>query len=393
MRVLVVHNYYQYRGGEGQAFSDECDLLASRGHPLLRYTHHNDEINEMRALDVGRKTLWNGTAKRELRDLLNYHQPDVIHFHNTFPLISPAAYHAVQNGEVPVVQTLHNYRIMCPGGAFFRDGAACEDCSGKRIAWPGIKRACYRNSRPATIASAAMSYGHRALGTWEKYVDLFIAPSEFTRKKYIAAGFPADRIIVKPHFVGTDPGVGTGDGGYVLYVGRLSEEKGLPVLLSAWQHSDDPPLLKIVGDGPLADLTTRATEQLQNIEWLGAQEPDTVKELMKDAMAVVVPSVCYETFGRVVIEAFAVGTPVVASDIGALVELVEHDRTGRLFYPGSAVDLAEQVEWIRDHPDEARAYRKACREEYESKYTAQRNYELLIDAYEQAALGTKVPHP
>src|SRR5581483_9761958 len=192
------------------------------------------------------RTVWSRPAYRVLRELLRAHRPAVAHFHNTFPLISPAAYYACRAERVPVVQTLHNFRLLCPNALFFRDGRVCEDCLGKAVPWPGVAHKCYRGSRSASAAVCTMLTVHRALGTWHTAVDRFIALTDASRRKFVAGGLPADKIAVKANFVDPDPGPGTGAGGYGVFVGRLSAEKGVGTLLKAWQQLGRDVPLKIV---------------------------------------------------------------------------------------------------------------------------------------------------
>ena len=271
--------------------------------------------------------------------LVRVKEPDVVHFHNTFPLISPAAYYAVQREGVPVVQTLHNFRLLCPGATLFRDGAVCEECIEQRSFRPAMAHKCYRGSRPATATVAAMLTVHQVVRTWQRKVDLYIAVSEFARRKFVAGGVPASRIVVKPNFVWPDPGVGAGSGGYALFVGRLSAEKGISVLAEAWRELGEIPLV-VAGDGPLA-----GTEWPEGVSWVGRQTREKVLELMRDARVLIVPSECYENGPLTVLEAFACGLPVIASDLGSMAEAVDHERTGWLFQPGDAADLARKVRW------------------------------------------------
>lgn len=382
MRILLAHNYYQQKGGEGHSFAAEVELLQAHGHEVTRYELHNDAIKEMSAREVAQATLWNRDAYDELRALIRETRPEVAHFNNTFPLISPAAYYAAQAEGVPVVQTLRNYRLFCLNASFHRDGHVCEDCFGKAVPWPGVLHACYRDSRAESGGVAAHLMLHRLLRTWHRKVDGFIACSRFAQQKFVAGGLPEERVFYKPNFLGTDPPLGTGAGGYALFVGRLAREKGLGTLVRAWERLEGRIPLKIVGDGPLSSLAAEAARAQASVEWLGRQPPEEVYRLMGDARVLVFPSELYETFGRVAMEAFAVGTPVIVSDIGAIAELVEHGRTGRLFRPGDADDLARQVRWALDHPEAWAAMRPAARAEFEAKYTAERNHGMALAIYE-----------
>jgi glycosyltransferase involved in cell wall biosynthesis len=207
-RLLLVHNRYRLRGGEDAVYAAEMSLLRERGHAVNAFEESNDRIEQMNSFAAAAGTVWSSKPARSLVELIHRHAPDVVHFHNTFPLISPAAYYAVQREGVAVVQTLHNFRLLCPGATLFREGAVCEECIEKKSLLPALTHACYRGSRSATAAVATMLSVHRAAGTWQRRVDLYIALSEFARRKFIEGGLPASRIVVKPNFVSPDPGVG-----------------------------------------------------------------------------------------------------------------------------------------------------------------------------------------
>ena len=387
--VLAVHDYYTSANPSGEAlsFESEVALLRARGHEVVTYVRHNDEIDgygwpARAALPL--RTIWNPAARREVAALLRAHRPAVAHFQNTFPLVSPSAYAACRAAGVPVVQAMRNYRWICPVATFYRSGKVCEDCLGKAVPWPGVVHACYRASRTKSAAVAAMIVAHRLLRTWSRQVDLFVAPSEFTRSKLIEGGFPAARIVVKPNFLLEDPGVRERAGEGAVYVGRLSEEKGLRALLRAWARVRNVSL-RIVGDGPMLDEMRALAAGRPGVEVLGRRTPAEVAALLKAAAFVVFPSEWYETFGRVTMEAFACGVPVIASRLGAMAEAVEDGRTGLLFAPGDDADLAARVEWARDHPEEMAEMGRGARAAYEARYTADRNYAALIGIYDRAA--------
>ncbi len=389
MRILMVHNYYNRDSpsGENTSFESEVAVLREYGQHVDLFTRSNDHIlvqSGVSRLALGLNTIWSSASLRSLCSVISSNRPEVCHFQNTFPQISPSAYLACRRAGIPVVQTLRNYRLLCPNGVFHTEGRVCEDCLGKMPPWPGVARRCHRRSLKATTAVAAMLTVHGLLGTWQRQVDLYVALTEFARRKYIQAGFPPDRIVVKPNFVHPDPGPGEGRGGYALFVGRLSPEKGLRTLLDAWERLGGALPLKIVGDGPERGRVAEAAARVPFLEWLGRRPVSEVYELMGGATLLVFPSEWYETFGRVAVEAFAKGTPVVASNIGAIAELVEHGRTGLLFRPGAAEDLAAQVDWAYSHPQTMAVMRREARAEFEAKYTAQSNYELLMDVYSQA---------
>jgi glycosyltransferase involved in cell wall biosynthesis len=391
MKILAVHNRYQRPGGEDQVLVDETALLEARGQHVVRCEVHNDQVGHMNRLALAKDTVWNASAYRELGALIRRERPDVAHFHNTLPLVSPAGYYAARAEGVPVIQTLHNYRLLCPVALFFRDGRVCEDCMGKAVPWPGVVHACYRGSRAASGVVATMLTLHRAIRTYTEVVDVYVALTEFARNKFIEGGLPAGKIVVKPNFVAPDPGPGQGGGGYALFVGRLAPEKGTGTMLDAWDRLGTGFPLKIVGDGPLKDRVAGAAAGRSNVEWLGHRPVADVHALMRRADMLVFPSEWYETFGRVAVEAFAAGTPVIAANIGAVAELVEHGRTGLEFRPGDPEDLVTQVEWALSHPAELRRMRDEVRAEFEAKYTAERNYRALMEIYQAARERKKVP--
>jgi glycosyltransferase involved in cell wall biosynthesis len=381
VRILKLHTHYQQPGGEDASFGAEVALLRDKGHTVVPLTFHNKQLEDVPLLWRAAVTLWNREAYSRVREAIRLHRPDILHVHNTFPLASPAVIHAAKAEGVPVVMTLHNYRLLCVNAFFFRQGQVCEACLG-RLPWRGALYGCYRESRAASAVVAGMITLHRALGTWN-LVDRFIALTEFARQKFIEGGFPPEKISVKPNFVHPDPGPGEGRGGYALFVGRLSPEKGLGTLLMAWERLGGKVPLKIVGDGPLAPEVQEAQKRIPGVEWLGRKAPEEVYALMGEAAFLVFPSEWYETFGRVAIEAFAKGTPVLAAHIGAVGEVTEDGRTGLHFRPGDPEDLAAKVEWLLAHPNELARMRKEARAEYEAKYTAEQNYAQLMAIYHE----------
>lgn len=383
--VLSVHNYYQQPGGEDQVFANEASLLEQRGHTVHRYVEHNVRI-EGGLLQIAVNAVWSRKSFEGLRSGGRC-RPDVAHFHNTFPLISPSAYYAMRNLGIPVIQTLHNYRLLCPAATFLRDGAACQACPESGSWLPAIRHRCYRGSRSATTAVAGMLAIHGLAGTWQRMVDVYIALSEFARRQFIEGGLPAEKIRVKPNFLGTDPGMGTGNGGYALFVGRLSEEKGVRVLVESWRKLTGIPLV-VAGQGPLDGL-----EWPSGVTKLGQQSREQVFALMREARILIFPSICYECSPITLIEAFACGLPVIGSDLGSIPEYVIAGKTGLLFEPSSSDDLAQNVRWAFAHPEELGSMRFAARREYEQKYTPERNYKILMDIYAMASGTVEVGYP
>ena len=381
MKIVVAHNFYQQAGGEDQVYRAEVELLREFGHTVVPFEVRNDAVAGMGKAKLAAATVWNGEVAKRLGAVVREARADVVHFHNTFPLISPAAYYAARRAGAAVVQTLHNFRLLCPVALFYRDGKPCEECLGKPLAWPGVVHACYRGSRVTTAVTAGAVAVHRAMGTWENAVDAYVCLTDFARDKFVAGGLPPDKLHVKPNFVHPDPGARAGGDGSAVFVGRLSEEKGLLPLLAAWEHLDVP--LTVVGAGPLADQVATAAAKNPMIKPVGRQSMDYIYDVIGRASVLVLPSVCYETFGRVAAEAFAVGTPVVASGHGAVADVVGGDgRLGQLFTPGDPVALAAAVRAMlaADQTD----WRLRVRAEFVSKYTGERNHAMLLDVYRAA---------
>jgi glycosyltransferase involved in cell wall biosynthesis len=393
-RILLVHNHYQQPGGEDRVFADELGLLCRNGHEVIQLTADNRNISKMGGLALAAGTVWNAGGYRQLRKLLGERKPQVMHVHNTFPLLSPAVYYAARSCGTPVVQTLHNYRFLCPGATFFRDEEPCEECLGKLMPWPGVVHACYRRSRPASAVVATMLAVHRFLRTWSRTIDVFVALTEFSRNKFIQAGIPEEKIAVKPNFVYPDPGMGLGRGKYALFAGRLAPEKGLDVLLTAWRQLGREAPLKIVGDGPMEPQVAEVASRIKNVEVLGRRSREDVLALMRDAAFLVLPSQGYEAFPLVLAEAYAAGLPVIASGHGSLGGLIDDGRTGLVFRNGDAEDLAGKVMWALTHPRQLAEMRQEARAEFMAKYTAERNYSALMKIYECAIDGRGVaPEP
>jgi len=391
MDILVAHNFYQQAGGEDQCVSAEVALLRAHGHKVREFYLHNDALDRMGRAQALSRTIWSQSTYRELRRIFRAERPQIAHFHNTFPLISPAAYYAARSENVRVVQTLHNFRLACANALLFRNGEVCEDCLGRTIPWPGVLRKCYRNSYSASVGVVSMLAAHRAMGTWSNLVDVYVALTQNSRDKLISGGLPADKISVKPNFAYPDPGPGEGEGGYAVYVGRLSQEKGVGTLLEAWRGLGATIPLKIVGDGPLAPDVKEAVSRDAGIEWLGRLPIARAYEIIGNATVLVLPSECQETFARVAMEAYAKGTPVIASGLGAMAEMVENGRNGLHFDPGNPADLAEKVRTLIADPARLARMRKAAREKFDRHFTADANHRLLMSIYERA-VETGRPH-
>ena len=387
MKILLVHNSYQQAGGEDIIFEQDKKNLQRAGHDVITYERSNHELKHFSILQramLVKNIVWASDTKREFEELLKKESPDVVHVHNTFVMISPSIYSACRNRRIPVVQTLQNYRLMCPGALFFRDGKICEDCVDQSL-WHGIRHGCYRDSHLETAGVALMLAWHRRMNTYHDLIDCAVAATEFSRGKFLAAGFDSKKVVVKPNFVDPDPGPRDHIGNYAVFTGRLSVEKGVGTLLEAWAQAGNDRPLKIVGDGPLRESVQNYAEdhRLSNITFTGRLSRDETIAIVKGAQFQIVPSVSYEGFPMVIVEGFACGVPMLCSRLGAMQEIVTDHGTGLLFSPGDAQDLANKVAWAWNHPSELARMGSAARKRYESEFTAEKNYSQLMRIYER----------
>ena len=377
LRVLVVHNRYRLPGGEDAVVDSEIELLKSRGHEVETYLRDNRELEGMRPIHAFAQSVWSRRSWRDVSDLIGAFRPDVIHAHNTFARVSSSVYWAAARAGVPVVQTLHNFRLMCVQAMFLQNDQVCEDCLG-HVPWRGVVRKCYRRSRLGSAALATALGVHRALGTFRDKVTRYVALTEFCRRKFIEGGLPPRRVAVKPNFADVPhPGDGPRRGG--LYVGRLSPEKGMATLLAALDLLPGT-VIDVIGDGPDAG-KVGAHPRLNLLGWLSHEE---IYARMRGASYLVMPSIWYENFPRTLIEAFGNALPVVASHRGSLLELVDHGCTGLLFRPGCAEDLAQHIGWAETHSAAMRVMGMNARRKYEDEFTPDRNYERMMAIYRDA---------
>lgn len=381
LRVMMVHNAYQQAGGEDGVVEAELALLRSHGHEVHELRRHNDEIAAMNPVKAAGQAVWSAASHSQARELIALTQPDVVHIHNTFPLISPSVYWACAQAGVPVVQTLHNFRLACPQAMLLREGKVCEKCIG-RMPWPALVHGCNPGSRARTAVMIGTIGVHRALGTWQNKVTRYIALNEFCRSKFIQAGLPAHKIAVKPNFVAAGP-VPVAPRSGVLFVGRLAPEKGLDVLADAWRtvaHHAPALTLRVAGTGG----EDRRLQMQHGVTLLGALGQTAVRAEMQRAQVLVLPSVWYENFPLTLVEAYASGLPVIASRIGALAELVEHGETGLLFQPRDARGLADALQWACRNPAAMLAMGANARARYDARYTPDINYAQTLAVYRSA---------
>lgn len=388
MKILIAHNKYRQRGGEDAVAQSEFNLLKDYGHDVRFYERSNSETENLPLLDKVRFLLsvgWSRRSYNEMRKILQEFRPDVVHFHNIFFVLTPSACSACRDEGIPVVQSLHNFRFICPNGLFLRGKNICEECAQRKSFWKGVFCGCYKKSRWITLMLAGVLSYHWRRKTWVNMVDYYIMSTEFGRKKYVDFGIPASKIVVKSNVIYPNHFKNKKDGRYGLYIGRLSQEKGVDVLLEAWKHIDEFPL-KIMGDGPLFNDLNKyvADENIKNVEFLGFVSSQDYLNHIQSASFLVIPSVCYENFPCVVSEALACGIPIIASELGGMPEIIKNKEMGFLFKAGDAGDLVKKIKSAIDLKDGLDKMRVNVLKEYEEKYSPERNHDALMEIYNKA---------
>lgn len=391
MKVLLAHNFYGSAApsGENQVVDIERTLLESRGHEVMAFSRHSDQIRSQGiwgAIKGAAATPWNPWSAQAIRQAVASFRPDVVHVHNTFPLISPSIFHALAGTGVARVLTLHNYRLFCPAAIPMRAGRVCTDCLDTRSVLPALQHGCYRNSRLATVPLALNVALHRGLGTWTKQVDAFIALSDFQRQRMVAGGLPSERVFVKPNFYPGNPAVvqWAQRKPYVVFAGRLTAEKGVAALVRAWQlWGADAPELRVLGDGDLRAELTDLARGLP-VRFMGQVSALAAQQQIAEAGLLVLPSECFEGFPMVVREAFAFGTPVAVSDIGPLPSIVQHGESGVVFEAGNPASLLREIRGAWTAPGVLPALGNGARAAFEAHYTEKSNYQTMIRIYQRA---------
>jgi len=397
VKILLVHNFYGSTApsGENTAYLAESDLLRSHGHTVVEFTRTSDEIlfdGHVGALRGAVSTVWNPFALRRLKRTIKMNRPDLVHVHNTFPLLSPSVFYATRDEEVPTVMTMHNYRVACSAATAVRNDEACLLCLERRSVLPALRYGCYRKSRIATLPVSAMIAFHNAAETWNNNVDAFITLTEFQRAKMLEFGIHAGSLHVKPHFMQQppEPVPWSARDEKCVFVGRLYEAKGIHVLVEAWKRwGDGAPRLEIIGDGPMRETLSRVVDAGGlggRVTFTGnVTHAEAIARLSK-AKLLILPSLCFEGFPMVVQEAFALEVPVAASNIGSLPFIVKEKMSGVLFAPGSPEGLQESVWRLMSDPGGMVALGKGARREFDEKYTAEKNHAMLMEIYRLAAL-------
>lgn len=388
MKVLLVHCFYRSSApsGEDSVYRNEKKLLEDNGYEVITYEKHNDcldNTSNLKKIVAGTEFIWSKQAFREITAIIDLHKPDIAHFHNIFPQISTSAYLACKKKGVPVVQTLHNFRYICPAGLLQRNNKPCEECIEKSIVSSLLHR-CYRNSLLATLPMAAMIIFNRLTGNFKNNVDSYIALTNFAKSRFVAAGLPKHKISIKPNFINQTEQQEIVIGDYVVFIGRLTQEKGVATLVEACKQTRNIPL-KIVGDGELRQkLESVCIEYDLNIEFLGYRDKETVMSLIKNSRFLVLPSECYEGFPVTIAEAYACGKPVLGSKIGSLDELIVEKVTGRKFVFGSADSLAEIMQNMWLDINRIKTMSENAYTAFDTLYNPKINLQLLADIYTNA---------
>lgn len=393
MRVLIIHNRYREFSGEDAAVTTEAAMLEAAGHEVVRYFRSSNEVRLetlAQKASVTAGMVWSFQAHQAIRAILRRERPDVAHCHNLFPVISPSAYAACCEEGVPIVQTLHNFRMFCTGATLFRGGQPCEECLRMKSLLPGVIHACYRESRMESAFVASATAFHRRFVDSEKNVNMYIALSQFARKKFEQGGLAASRIAVKGNLASVCGGSRI-PGDYAVFVGRLVKEKGVSTLLRAWDAANIGRELQIIGDGPLRGGLEQEMQRLSlvGVRFDGRLDHDAALNRIRHSRFLIFPSECYENCPMTILEAFAAGVPVIAAKRGAAEEMVEDGRTGLLFEPGNSGHLAEILNWAWRNPEEMESMGRAARAEFDRKYEPARNIEVLEEIYERAIANRK----
>jgi glycosyltransferase involved in cell wall biosynthesis len=385
LKVLIVHNFYQIPGGEDSVVKNEKEMLIENGHDVLLYTRHNNEINKMgiiRKVGVLFESIFSIKTYNEVTNIIKKEKIDIVHVHNTLSLISPSVYYAAFKCNVPVIQTIHNFRFLCPKGTFARDEKICEECIENNLL-SALTHRCYRNSVVGSLIMVFMLKFHRILGTYKK-INGYITLTEFNKEKLSVLIKDKSKIYVKPNFVKKvkDEFVKREIKNYFVFIGRLDKLKGINLLVEAWREIKDTELY-IIGDGPEHEAVQNYIKEKKstNIKLLGFLTKENAFKIIENAKAIIVPSQWYEGFPMTIVESFSLGVPVIAGDIGNLSSIVENEKNGVSFIFNSKEDLIDKVNYLNSNEEldiklSINAYDKFAR-----MYTDKINYEILNHIY------------
>jgi glycosyltransferase involved in cell wall biosynthesis len=387
MKILVTHNHYQQYGGEDVVSLSEVQLLQKNGEEVLFYERNNQEIKNLDILSKLKALAvmpFSQSSYREIRSKIKLFRPDIVHSYNTFFMITPALFQACFDEKVPVVQSLYNYRLVCANALLLRNGKFCDNCL-TQPRWKSIVYRCYRKSSVLTAFVNRLINYHWRHNTWTKLVDRYIVATDFSKQIFIKAGIEPSKIVIKPHFLPESPFMNPVSGNYALYVGRISIEKGVEMMVKAWSKVKNF-TLKVMGEGPLLQQLKDyvARENIANVELLGFQSPQEYEQLLRQAKVVIVPSINNDNFPRVIVEAYGYGIPVIGSSLSGIQEYIKDKKTGLVFQVGDQDDLVRKINWVIENAQECANMRTSARKEYEDHYTADKNYEMIKQIYRQA---------
>ncbi|MDC0204488.1 glycosyltransferase family 4 protein [Flavobacteriales bacterium] len=383
MRILQIHNKYQIRGGEYSVLKNEARLLNKEGNSIEQLFFENENIQSLKdKLITGFNVLYNFKSARLLKRKIIKFKPDIIHVHNYFPLASPSIFYVANKKKIPIVMTLHNYRLICPNALLLKNNQICELCVNKSFAFDGVLNSCYRDSRAQTFILAFMSFMHKKFKTWNTKIDKYIALTNFAKNKMENSSLKLknDKIVVKPNFV-EDYGFENTKEDYFLFIGRLSEEKGIDLLLNAFILNGEP--LQIIGKGPKEKNVIDTASKYANISYLGFQEKAFIMQKLRKARALIFTSICYETFGMTIIEAFSTGTPVIGPNIGGPNEIINHGENGLIYQVSDLDDLNRKIYLLNTEESLQSKLSIGARSSYELNYSPEKNYKMLMDIYKE----------
>jgi glycosyltransferase involved in cell wall biosynthesis len=391
VRVLLVHNRYRSAApsGENRVVDTEQAALAAAGHEVALFGRSSDDIegwSRAKKATLPARVVWSREARRGLAAAIGRFAPDVVHVHNTFPLLSPSVLYACRDAGVPVVATIHNYKLACASGDFFRQGAVCHDCA-PGLPVPGARHGCYRGSRAATAPVVLAMAAHRP--AWRSLVSAYIFISAAQRDLLAGLSLPPDRVFVRHNLIPRRPAPEAAREPVVVYAGRLDEAKGARLLMAGWDcyragAGGAGLRLVIAGAGPLDQEVAAWAATRPSVELVGQLDRDQCSGLMARARGVLLPSAWEETFGLVVVEAMAVGTPPIASGHGSFPELINSGVDGVLFTPGDPADLGRVINDLEASPDQFEKYGAQARLTYEQRFDPQRSLDDLLKIYRYA---------
>lgn len=385
----MIHNFYQAKSGECVSYPTEVELLRRFGHEVITYETNSHNLQNTSKIKLALSTIWNWDSYSELKSLIKRENPDIVHFQNIFPVISPSGYYAAKSLKKPVIQSIRNYRVACINGNLFRDGKVCEMCVGKKIPWGGYLYSCYHRGRAASWVVATELMVHNILDTWNNKVDGYIALTNFAKAKLVQHGIHEERVFVRPNYIVYDPLMKEHEGNYALYVGSLDERKGVTQLVDLWLKNNFKIPLKIVGTGVLYDKLKELIGDNSSVELMGFKNNNEIIPIMKEAQLLVFTSLLFENFPRVLLEGMACGLPIISSNIGSMSEIIKDNYNGLLYKPNDANELRNKIQTLIGDNELRIKVGENGRKEFEEKYSADIAYNSLINIYQAVIANNK----